>query len=142
MFFGDVFHENVVIMHDEVSYTIGKLALNKSCGLDQITAEHLKLSSYRVSVLLSLCFSGMLMHGTIPGSMLSVLLVPVVKDKTGKISCTENYRPIALASVLSKVLVIILLDRLQEYITTTDEQFSFKNKHGTDVYLCYERGCQ
>lgn len=33
-------------------------------------------------------------------SMLTVLLVPVVKDKTGKISRIENYRLIALSSML------------------------------------------
>ena len=53
------------------------------------------------------------MHGELPDSMLSVVLVPVVKDKTGKISSLENYRQIALASVLAKVLEQIILDRLQ-----------------------------
>uniref|UniRef100_A0A8C2IQZ7 Uncharacterized protein n=1 Tax=Cyprinus carpio TaxID=7962 RepID=A0A8C2IQZ7_CYPCA len=94
----------------EVTFAIGKLVLNKSCGLDQITAEHLKFASHRLVVLLALCFTGMLIHGTLPSSMLSVLLVPVIKDKTGKISSIENYRLISLASVMSKVLEIILLD--------------------------------
>ena len=76
------------------------MSLNKSTGLDQITAEHLRYSSYRASVLLALCLSGMLMHGILPDHMLSVLLVPVVKEKTGKLSSIDNYRPIALASVL------------------------------------------
>ncbi len=67
--------------------------------------------------------------------MLAVVLVPVVKDKTGKISSLENYRPIALASVLSKVLEQILLDRLQQYIVTTDNQFGFKSKHSTDFCI-------
>ena len=38
-------------------------------------------------------------HGILPGSMLSVLLVPVVKNKTGKLTSMDNYRPIALALV-------------------------------------------
>ena len=118
---------------DEVRTAIEKLALNKSCGPDQISAEHLRYSSHRASVLLALCFSGMLMHGILPDYMLSVLLVPVVKEKTGKISSIDNYRPIALASVLSKVLERILLERMQDYILTTDEQFGFKSKHGTDM---------
>ena len=66
------------------------------------------------------------MHGILPDHMLSVLLVPVVKEKTGKLSSIDNYRPIALASVVSKVLERIILDRLQEYIVTADEQFGFK----------------
>ena len=79
-----------------------------------------------------MCFTGMMMHGNLPDSILSVLLVPVVKNKTGKISSKENYRPIALASILSKVLEIIILDRISEYAVTTDNQFGFKSKLGTD----------
>lgn len=41
---GDVSHDNVVIRPDDISYAIGKLALNKSCGLHLISAEHLKFS--------------------------------------------------------------------------------------------------
>lgn len=100
---GNVSNDNVVITTEEVAGAIKKLSMSKSSGLDQITAEHLKYASHRVVVLLALCFTAMLMHGTLPSSMLSVLLVPVVKDKTGKISSIDNYRPIALASVISKV---------------------------------------
>jgi len=60
----------------------------------------------------------MLMHGILPSSMLSVVLAPVVKDKTGKISSMDNYRPTALASVISKVFEIVLLDRFQKYVVT------------------------
>lgn len=43
-------------------------------------------------------------HGMLPDSMLAVTLLPVIKDKAVKAGSVENYRPIALASVLSKVL--------------------------------------
>ncbi len=35
-----------------------------------------------------------------------------MKDKAGKVGSLDNYRPIALASVVSKVLERIILDRL------------------------------
>ena len=125
-------NDGVTIKPNEVKGAIEKLSVNKACGLDQITAEHLKYACDRTPVLLAMCFTGMLMHGTLPDSILSVLLVPVVKNKTGKISSKENYRPIALASILSKVLEIILLDRISVYAVTTDNQFGFKSKLGTD----------
>lgn len=89
----------------------------------------------KVSVLLALCFSELIKHGILPGSMLSVLLVPVVKNKTGKLTSIDNYRPIALASILSKVLEGILMDRIAEYIASTDNQLGFKSKHGTDLCI-------
>ena len=132
----DVGHDaSMVIRPDEVCNAIGKLAVSKASGPDEITAEHLKYASYRLSVLLALCFSGLLAHGILPHSLLSVLLVPVIKDKTCKASSTDNYRPIALASIISKVLERIILERLQGYVETTDNQFGFKHKHGTDLCI-------
>ena len=66
-----IYSDGVTVRHDEVSYTIAKLVLNKACGQDMLSAEHLKHSSHRVSVLLALCFSRLLMHGILPESMLS-----------------------------------------------------------------------
>ena len=43
-------------------------------------------------------------HGSPPDSMLSVVLVPVIKDKCGKINDSDNDRPIALASMMSKIV--------------------------------------
>ncbi len=39
--------------------------------------------------------------------MISAVLVPVIKDKTGKISSKDNNRPIALASVISKLVEVL-----------------------------------
>ena len=47
----------------------------------------------------------------------------------------DNYRPIALASILSKVLEKILLHRLELYVSIADNQFGFKRKHGTDMCI-------
>ena len=49
---------------------------------------------------------------------MSVVLIPIIKDKKAKISSIDNYRPVAIASVVSKVLERILLDRLSEYLDT------------------------
>ncbi len=47
----------------------------------------------------------------------------------------DNYRPIALASILSKVLERFLLMKLEMYVLTTDNQFGFKRKHGTNLCI-------
>lgn len=80
--------------------------------MDSISAEHLKLASPRLDPLLALSFASFLVHICLPDSIMSVLLVPVIKDKAGKVSSLDNYRPIALASVPSKVIELILLERI------------------------------
>ena len=66
---------------------------------------------------------------------MSVVLVPIIKDKTAKINDKNNYRPIAIASIISKVFEIILLDRLSDVVNTNCNQFGFKPKLGTDMCI-------
>ena len=106
------------------------LKSNKACSMDHITAEHLKYASQKFVPLLATCLTGFLYHGILPDSMMSV-----IKNKAGKINSKANYRPIALASILSKVLERILLDRLEMYILMNDNQYGFKRKHGTDMCI-------
>ena len=114
---------------------IRKLDCGKACGDDAISAEHLKYASNRILPLLSMCFTSCFVHGWLPAKMISVILVPIIKDKTGKINCSSNYRPIALSSILSKVLETIIFNKLQYYLVTCDNQFGFKPKHGTDMCI-------
>ena len=60
---------DVEVSHSEVINAIKELSDNKSCGLDGILAEHLKHCSDIMIPLLSKCFTGLLVHGTLPESM-------------------------------------------------------------------------
>ena len=66
---------------------------------------------------------------------MSVVLIPNIKDKKAKISSIDNYGPVAISSVVSKVVERILLDRLSEYPDTMGNQFGFKPKLGTDMCI-------
>ena len=48
--------------------------------------------------------SSFLVHGFLPDEMMAVALVPIIKSKSGRIMSKDNYRPVALASIVSKVL--------------------------------------
>lgn len=124
----------------EISHIIDNLQSNKSCGLDGIYAEHLMFASSRISTLLSLFTKSCLVHGYLPRSLLDIVLVPIIKDKSGSITSRDNYRPIALASILSKVIEKLLLQRIEDALFTSANQFGFKKKHSTDqcVYVLKE----
>ena len=122
----------IMVKPYEVIEAIKELCLNKSCGLDGITAEHLKYATGRLPYLLSLAFTGFFTHGFLPESMISVLIVPVIKDKAGAINSKDNYRPIALASILSKLIEKIMLNRMETFLLTQPNQFGSKKKLGTD----------
>ena len=43
----------------------------------------------------------------------------------------SNYRAIALSTTLSKILELVLVERLQPFLDTSDAQFGFKPEHST-----------
>ena len=57
--------------------------------------------------------------------MLSIVLVPVIKNKSRRITYSDNYLPIALASIVSKVVEKVILNRISEFLLTTCNQFGF-----------------
>ncbi len=118
--------KNKIVGAEEILDAILKLDINKTCSDDNIYAEYLQYASTRILHLLAMCLTGFLIHGIMPDTMISVILVPVIKDKTGKINSKANYRPIALASILSKIFEHILYKRLELYLLTNDNQYGFK----------------
>ena len=45
----------------------------------------------------------------------------------------DNYRPIAITTVLSKVFEIAILGRYEHFLSTSCNQFGFKPGHSTDM---------
>ena len=58
--------------------------------MDGIYAEHLKHCDKRIVPLLAMCITGFFVHGLLPNSLLCVVLLPIIKDKCGKITNKEN----------------------------------------------------
>ena len=85
------------------------------------------------SVLSSFCFTYMLKQSYIPVAMINSVIIPLEKNKFGDLSDKNNYRPIAISSIISKVFENIILHRIEDYLWTTDNQFGFKAHHSTDL---------
>lgn len=100
-----------------------------------LSTLHMAVKNYFLSLL---CFCFLLASwfiGIVPHPIMR-LLVPVIKDKADQINNTDKYRPIALASILSTVQEQTLLNRLEMFMLTHDNQFGFKRKH--DTYISTE----
>ena len=112
----------------------------KACALDGLYAEHLLFAGNRLPVLLTLFLNLCISHGYLPSDMISTVLIPLLKDKSGNVTDKGNYRPIALSSVISKVFEHVLLGYVDHFMFTTDNQFGFKSKHSTDqcIYILKE----
>ena len=54
---------------------------------------------------------------------------------SGDLTDKNNYRPIALSSIASKVFENIIILRIEEYLWTNDHQFGLKSGHSTDLSI-------
>ena len=125
----------MVVSTNCVSQIVDNLECGKSAGPDGICAEYLKFSNDKISILLALCFTVCLSHGYLPTALIETTIVPIVKNKSGNLSDSNNYRPIALATIVSKILESVILIECGEYLTSSDNQFGFKSCHSTDLCI-------
>jgi len=79
------------------------LHVGKACGPDSLSAEHLLYAHPSLIVHLKLIFGLIFLHGFLPDEFGSGIIVPLIKDKSGNLNDTHNYRPITLTPVISKV---------------------------------------
>jgi len=63
-------------------------------------------------------------------------IVPISKNKNGNMSDTPNYRPVAAATVVSKLLKHFILFCISPFLGTTDNQFGFKAGHSGPSDQC------
>ena len=76
-------------------------------------------------------FNVCLTHGFIPNRCIASVITPVVKSNKNSVRDVDNYRPIALPSIFSKLFELILLKYLESFLRTCDNQFGFNSGHGT-----------
>ena len=117
------------IMDTKVTWLLSYFEL---CPSVPLFPFHHPITLYYAMQISALCMSSFLVHGFLPDEMMAVALVPIIKSKSGRIMSKDNYRPIALASIVSNVLEKILLNRLYIFLDTCSNQFGFKKKHSTD----------
>ena len=119
----------------EVIDAMNRLSLNSAPGLDHVTGEHLKYAHPTLYVHLSLLFTLLFTHSYMPDILTNIKICNLIKDQQKSLSDMSNYRPIALASLISKLFECIILQRCETFFITTDNQFAYKSHHSTDMAL-------
>ena len=82
---------NMAVSAKSITEIMSKLECAKSAGPDGISAECFKFSDTKIHVLLSLLFSMCLSHGYLPSALIKTRIVPIVKNKAGDLSDSNNY---------------------------------------------------
>ena len=69
--------------------------------------------------------------------MIKITIVTVIKNKCGNLadSIVYNYRPIAIATIVSKLYESTILYKCEDFLNTCDNQFGFKRKHSAEFCI-------
>ncbi|XP_063635034.1 uncharacterized protein LOC134805719 [Cydia splendana] len=110
----------------EVAKVIHSITRGKSPGHDGLSVEHLQHAGPHISRVLAMLFSLCVSHSYLPPDLMRTVVVPVVKNKTGDMSDTNNYRPISLATIIAKVFDGMLNIQLDKHLSLHDNQFGFR----------------
>ena len=128
------------ILECEVKWALGSITMNKASEVDGIPAQLFQILKDDVlKVLRSIC-QQIWKTQQWPQDWKKSVFIPIPKKGNAK-ECS-NYRTIALLSHISKVMLKILQDRLQQYMNCEipDVQSGFRKGRGTTyqiVNICW-----
>ena len=118
---------------DEIHRSIADLKIGKASGIDELSAEVLKISALAIVPYQQKLINQTYSQGEFPDCLKIAKVIPLFKSgsKTG----VDNYRSISLLPVLSKILEKIKYNRLIKFLDRNDilyeKQFGFRSKHST-----------
>jgi hypothetical protein len=122
------------ITKDELDKIIDSIKPKSSCGFDLLTNRMLKKEKKRFSTIIIDLINETIMSNTFPEALKIAKVIPIYKK--GDKSNPNNYRPISLLPVLSKVLEKVinkqLTEKLDELNIIDDNQYGFRSNHSTE----------
>ena len=140
---------------DVVKLALGKMKSGKSDGQYSFNSDCLINGPPELIRSIVNMFRSFLIHGRVPRFLLLCTLVPIVKDNFGDIASSDNYRAIAIGSLIMKLFDWVMLLLESDKLTTDELQFGYEkmsssvmcswgvsavvdyfNRQGRAVYAC------
>ena len=127
------------ISESYVCHIVNKLRLKKSSGYDDISNVLLQRIIHVIKLPLVVVLNKSIMEGEYPDLMKVAKVIPL--HKGGLMNLPDNYCPISLLPVLSKILEQVMYEKLVEHMDQNGviyhKQFGFRKNHlTTDPILC------
>lgn len=122
---GNCYDDHVITVAD-VTKAMSKLKSGKSDALEGLFSDHFRAAPIELHVHIALLLTTMLIHGISPLDMLLSVLVPIPKNLKKSLQDSNNYRSIAISSLIGKILDNVILIRHHDKLSSSELQFGFK----------------
>ena len=116
-----------------VENAISKLKNDKTDPLYQFNSDCMKNAPPILCELLAKLFRMYLVHGHVSSVIMVSTVIPLIKDKLGDICSSNNYRSIALSSLILKIFDWIILLLHGDMFITDELQFGYQQKTSTNM---------
>ena len=121
------------------SQKLKNLSTQNSNGPDGRSTKLFKVIEPEITTSLTLLINQVLRTGTFPDKLKIAKVIPIFKK--GETTAFNNYRPISLLPVISKVIEQIMFNQLSSYLENSrllsGRQYGFRPKHSTE-YVAIE----
>jgi hypothetical protein len=125
------------VSNTEIENIIDKLSSRKSPGFDGIRCKDLKIIKQSVSPILAKFVNICVSSGTYPELLKKSIIRPIYKQ--GSHSEYTNYRPIAILSVINKIVEKVIVSQISKYLEKnniiSDTQHGFRRMRSTATAL-------
>ncbi len=111
--------------------------VRKAAGHDGITGRVMKSCTDQLAGLFTSIFNESLATSVVPTSFKKSIIIPVPKNS--KPSCLNDYRPVALTSIVMKVFESLLKNHICSSIPVTLDplQFAYRQYRSTDDVISH-----
>ncbi len=122
----------ITVLEDEVRRALKRVNVRKAAGPDGITGRVLRSCADQLAGLFTSIFNESLATSVVPTSFKKSFIIPVPKNN--KLSCLNDYRPVALTSIVMKVFERLVKSHICSSIPVTLDplQFAYRPNRSTD----------
>ncbi len=122
----------ITVSEDEVRRALKGVNIRKAAGPDGITGRVLRSCADQLAGLFTSIFNESLATSVVPTSFKKSIIIPVPKNS--KPSCLNDYRPVALTSIVMKVFERLVKSHISTSIPVTLDplQFAYRSNRSTD----------
>ena len=126
-------HDMPKISLNDIQGAIKRLKTNKSDGDLGLVSDMVIRAPDTWKDFLAAMITSMYSHGYYPTVLRKATVISLVKDGSGDICSSSNYRGIALSSAINKVIDWLILTMNKNTFLTNDLQFAFKANSSTSM---------
>lgn len=121
------------VLEDKIMNVIESLQLKKATGIDNISVRILQENKLTLIPIVTHLFNSVISSSTFPDCQKIARITPLFKK--GSKSDPNNYRPISILPILSKVIEKILTQQIRAFMEDfnlfIDNQYGFREKRNT-----------